>query len=72
MTSDKQSLSGGFGLDTNGNLPISLLAGNMAKQKQIKDSQLQNSDVASLTWPESPGFGLAWEGLGLTKSRPRP
>ena len=25
------------------------------------------SDVSALAWPESPGFGLAWDGFGPLK-----
>jgi len=30
------------------------------------------SDVLGLAWPESPGLGLALEGLGLVKPQARP
>jgi hypothetical protein len=30
------------------------------------------SDVQGLAWPESPGLGLAWQGLGLTQPQARP
>ena len=30
------------------------------------------SDVPAPAWPESPGFGLAFGGLGFVKSQARP
>ncbi|KAJ7441420.1 hypothetical protein FB451DRAFT_1441223 [Mycena latifolia] len=38
----------------------------------LTEGGLRLSDVQGLAWPESPGFGLAWAGLGLRISKPKP